>query len=291
MAKTVVGLFNTREEAREVINDLVNHGFSRDSISLMARGEDKETWTRSDTGEEREGGTLEGAATGAAIGGGIGLVVGLASLAIPGVGPIIAAGPLATALAGLGVGAAAGGLIGALTNIGVPKEHADYYAEGVRRGGTLVTVSADDRTADRGAEIMRRHGAVDIDEHAAEWRKAGWAGRFDETAQPYTEDELARQARGYPTETTGVGGRPATRTTATGTTGRVTSTTPTFTEDPVAYVDNWATNRKYEGRDWNSVENDFRTDWERNRPGTWERFKDRVRAEWEKRTYASSRRR
>ncbi|RPJ53042.1 MAG: hypothetical protein EHM23_31730 [Acidobacteria bacterium] len=286
MAKTVVGLFNTREEAREVINDLVNSGFSRESISLMARGEDRETWTSGDAGEEREGGTLEGAATGAAIGGGIGLVVGLASLAIPGVGPIIAAGPLATALAGLGIGAAAGGLIGALTNIGVPKEHADYYAEGVRRGGTLVTVTADDRTADRGAEIMRRHGAADIDERAADWKKTGWAGRFDETAQPYTEEELARFRTAYPTETTGVGGRSTTRQT-----GRTTGTTPTFTEDPVAYVNNWATNKRYEGRDWSSVESDFRTDWERNRPGTWERFKDTIRAEWEKRTYASSRRR
>ncbi len=286
MAKTVVGLFNTREEAREVINDLVNSGFSRDSISLMARGKDKDTWTRGDTGEEREGGTLEGAATGAAIGGGIGLVVGLASLAIPGVGPIIAAGPLATALAGLGVGAAAGGLIGALTNIGVPKEHADYYAEGVRRGGTLVTVTADDRTANRGAEIMRRHGAVDIDERAADWRKTGWGGRFDETAQPYTEEELARQRTAYPSETTGVAGRTTTRPT-----GRMTSTTPAFTDDPVAYVNNWATSKKHEGRDWASVENDFRTDWERNRPGTWERFKESIRAEWEKRTYASSRRR
>lgn len=286
MAKTIVGLFNTREEAREVIRDLVNNGFSRDSISLMARGEDKETWTRGDTGEE-EGGTLEGAATGAAIGGGIGLVVGLAALAIPGVGPIIAAGPLATALTGLGVGAAAGGLIGALTNIGVPKEHADYYAEGVRRGATLVTVTADDRIADRGAEIMRRHGAADIDERAADWRKTGWGGRFDETAGPYTEEDVTSGRRAYPTETTGVGG---TRTT-TRQTARTTGTTPTFTEDPVAYVNNWATNKKYEGRDWNSVENDFRTDWERNRPGTWERFKESIRAEWEKRTYASSRRR
>ncbi|RPI21682.1 MAG: hypothetical protein EHM61_24175 [Acidobacteria bacterium] len=281
MAKTIVGLFNTREEAREVINELVNNGFSRESVSLMTRGEDKESWTTESTGDrDREGGTLEGAATGAAIGGGIGLVVGLVSLAIPGVGPIIAAGPLATALTGLGVGAAAGGLIGALANIGVPKEHADYYAEGVRRGGVLVTVSADDRKADRGAEIMRRYGAVDIDERATTWKKSGWTGRFDETAGPYADEDITRERGAYPTEGAHVRSSGARRTTVTG-------AQPTFTDDPVRYVDNWVTNSRYEGRDWTFVENDFRTDWERNRPGTWDRFKDKIRAEWERRVYAS----
>jgi hypothetical protein len=191
MAKTVVGLMNTREEAHQVVNDLVNMGLSRDSISLMAR-EDKRGEGRT-TGRERSesGDVAKGAGTGAAIGGGAGLLVGLAAFAIPGIGPVIAAGPLATALAGLGVGAAAGGIIGALVNVGVPESDAEYYAEGVRRGGTLITVSADERQADRAADVMRRHGAVDIEERVEHWRGSGWS-RFDEKADPLTDEEIAR---------------------------------------------------------------------------------------------------
>jgi hypothetical protein len=197
MAKTVVGLMNTREEAHRVVNDLVNMGFNRDSISLMARDEahgEGRTTTGTTTGKERteSGDVARGAGTGAAIGGGAGLLVGLAAFAIPGIGPVIAAGPLATALAGLGVGAAAGGIIGALANVGVPERDAEYYAEGVRRGGTLVTVSAEDRDADRAAEVMRRHGAADIDERVEHWRSSGWS-RFDEKADPMTEEEIARE--------------------------------------------------------------------------------------------------
>jgi hypothetical protein len=193
MAKTVVGLMNTREEADQVVRDLVNMGFNRDSISLVARDTDKRGEGRTAGRERSESGDVaKGAGTGAAIGGGAGLLVGLAAFAIPGVGPIIAAGPIATALAGLGVGAAAGGIIGALVNIGVPEEDAQYYAEGVRRGGILVTVSGDEREADRAAEVMRRHGAVDIDERVEHWRSSGWS-RFDEKADPLTEEEIARE--------------------------------------------------------------------------------------------------
>ena len=72
---------------------------------------------------------------------------------------------LGTALAGAGIGAAAGGLVGALAGIGVPEEHAEYYAEGVRRGGTLITVHADDASAPDAARIMQQAGAIDA--HAA----------------------------------------------------------------------------------------------------------------------------
>jgi uncharacterized protein (TIGR02271 family) len=117
---------------------------------------------------------MKGAGTGAAIGGGLGLVAGLASLAIPGFGPVIAAGPIASALAGAGIGAAAGGMIGALTHVGVPEHEAEYYAEGVRRGGVLVTVRAEDDRADDVADIMENHGAQDVEERAAEWQSSGW---------------------------------------------------------------------------------------------------------------------
>jgi hypothetical protein len=194
MAKTVVGLFDSFTAAQNVVQELVNAGFPRNDISLLAsdrRGE----YARAVGGTESAAG--EGAAAGA-VGGGVmggvlGLLVGLGALAIPGIGPVIAAGPLAaalgtagaTAVAGAGIGAATGGLIGALVGAGIPEEDASFYAEGVRRGGTLVLVKTSDDMANRAYDIMQLAGAVDVDKRGAEWRAGGWT-RFDENAEPYT---------------------------------------------------------------------------------------------------------
>ncbi len=170
-AKTVVGYFSDMSYAEAVIQDLERSGIAKDQISIVAGNESgkyKDYATREGTG-----GAGAGAGTGAAIGGGLGLIAGLAALAIPGIGPIIAGGAIATALTGVGIGAAAGGLIGGLTNMGVPHEDAESYAEGVKRGGVLVTVRADDdETAERAADIMDDHGAEDINQRAAEWKNS-----------------------------------------------------------------------------------------------------------------------
>ena len=133
-----------------------------------------------------------GAVTGGVVGGAAGLAASLMGLAIPGIGPIIAAGPIVSLLTGAGVGAVAGGLIGGLTDMGVSRADAEYYAEAVRRGGALVTVRADDARAERAAEIMRSHGAIDIERRVERWRQGGWSG-YDEKAQPYTPADLARE--------------------------------------------------------------------------------------------------
>ena len=202
MSKTVVGLFNNMAEAQNVVRDLTAAGIERDDIGFMAN-EKQVVPTDADSteGSNVASGALAGAGTGAAIGGVAGLALALAPLAIPGIGPIVAAGPIAAALTGAGLGAVAGGLIGGLTRLGVPEEHAHYYAEGVRRGGILVTVDADDqREADAAVAILRRHGAVDIDERATQWRNQGWTGRFEagattastesERTIPVAEEEL-----------------------------------------------------------------------------------------------------
>jgi len=179
MAKTVIGLMDTPEEAQNVVRDLMDSGFSKNDIGLMASGQGNETAGGSigESGGEMASGALKGAGTGAALGGVAGLLVGIAAIPIPGIGPIIAAGPIAAALAGAGVGAVAGGGIGALTNMGVPENEVHYYAEGVRRGGALVTVTVDnDDMADKAAETMRMYGAIDIDERAEQWRSSGWSG-------------------------------------------------------------------------------------------------------------------
>ena len=187
MSKTVIGLFNNMNEAQDVIRDLVSSGFHRDDIGFMAN-EKQSVPSDADTsadGGRAASGALAGAGTGAAIGGVAGLALALAPLAIPGVGPIIAAGPIAAALTGAGIGAVAGGLIGGLTRLGVSEDDAHYYAEGVRRGGILVTVSAaNEHDADNAVGILKRHGAVDIDERATAWKKQGWKGRFDADAAP-----------------------------------------------------------------------------------------------------------
>ena len=119
-------------------------------------------------------GAAAGAGTGAVIGGTIGVLTGAAGFFIPGLGAVLGMGPmLATILGGAGIGAVAGGLTGALTNAGVPDVDAGHYAEGVRRGGTLVTVvAADDTAAGRAADLLDDAGAYDVNERAATWTEA-----------------------------------------------------------------------------------------------------------------------
>jgi hypothetical protein len=134
-----------------------------------------------------------GAAGGAVVGGLTGLLMGLGAIAIPGIGPVIAAGTLATALgsaaAGTAVGAAAGavtgGVVAALVDMGIPKEDAEFYAEGVKRGGVLVTVQANDMRANTAESIMHRNNAVEVDTQRQTWRSGGW-NRFDDTNYPST---------------------------------------------------------------------------------------------------------
>lgn len=125
-----------------------------------------------------------GATVGSLIGGGAGLLAGLGLLAIPGLGPVVAAGWLVAAVTGAGIGAAAGGLAGGLTGAGMSEEEAAAYAEGVRRGGTLVTVRAEDGRADQIIAILNEAGSIDLDQRAAGWRAEGWTGGTHASPDP-----------------------------------------------------------------------------------------------------------
>jgi stress response protein YsnF len=194
MAKTIVALYDDLPTAEAVARALVESGIRREDISLMANdasgqqsglgaadSADTNGTSRSAASDTGTGATATGAAIGGAVGGLGGFLVGLGALAIPGIGPVVAAGPLAAALIGAGAGAVAGGLIGALTNIGVPEEEAGLYAEGVRRGGALLALRTDEAEADRAIEVMERFDPVDIDTRASEWRQSGWTGFSGDT--------------------------------------------------------------------------------------------------------------
>jgi uncharacterized membrane protein len=177
--KTVVALFDNFSDAQRVVRELVDEGIDRDRISLIAgdsEGRYAADLDRHRAADRTADDSTEGAATGAVIGGIGGALIGIGALAIPGVGPVVAAGPLIAGLVGAGVGAAVGGLVGALIDAGVPEEQAGYYAEGVRRGSTLVSVETDETMTDRVVGIFSRYHPVNIEERAATWRQSGWTG-------------------------------------------------------------------------------------------------------------------
>jgi hypothetical protein len=161
--KAVFGIAKSVAQAERIANGLKAAGFSGDDISVLFP--DKEG-TR-DFAHEQHTKAPEGAATGAGtggvLGGALGWLVGIGSLAIPGVGPFIAAGPIMAALAGAAVGAAAGGLAGALVGLGIPEYEAKRYEGKIREGNILISVHTDDgNEVKRAKEIFERQGAEDI---------------------------------------------------------------------------------------------------------------------------------
>ena len=210
MVKTIVGTFDDYEAAHGAAEELKAKGFMATDVSILARYVAGANRGGDGTAlAEVSSNAATGAVTGGVLGGAAGLAVSLMGLAIPGIGPIIATGPLVAALAGAGAGAVAGGLIGALTEVGVSAEHAQYYAESLRRGGAVVTVRADESRSDKARAIMGESGAFDIDERVQRWREFGWT-RFDPAAKPYTPEEAERERRLFGTPPHPLSGRPST---------------------------------------------------------------------------------
>lgn len=180
-SRIITRLYDSHADAQQVVTDLETAGIPRDDISVVANNRDDWHRTDNDTGT----GAATGATAGAVIGGGAGLLAGLGALAIPGLGPVVAAGwlvsTLAGAVAGGAAGAATGGIIGSLTNEGVPEREAHVYAEGVRRGGSLVTVRTDDIRAATAERIMDARRPADWTERDRAYRSEGWE-RFDPNA-------------------------------------------------------------------------------------------------------------
>jgi hypothetical protein len=159
----VFGIYQARMQAEEAVDSLIDHGFRAEDISvLMAENAGTKDFAHEKHTKAPEGAT-SGAVAGGVVGGTLGLLVGLGSLAIPGLGPLLAAGPLVAALAGIGGGGAVGGLIGGLVGMGIPEYEAKRYEGMVKEGRILLSVHCDNSEwVGRAKNILSQTGAKDV---------------------------------------------------------------------------------------------------------------------------------
>lgn len=209
---TVTRLFDSHTEALHAVSELEASGISQDKISLVSNNSDN--WHEGhkhptdgplgdhngDGENDIADGAGKGATTGGLLGGGLGVLAGLGMLAIPGLGPVVAAGWLASTAVGAAVGAAAGGatggLLGALKEAGHSDEEANVYSEGVRRGGTLVSVKADPGEESQIEAVLSGKRGFDAAARGDAYRQSGWSA-FDAEAQPYTSEQIAQERARY----------------------------------------------------------------------------------------------
>ena len=189
MTVTISRLYDTYADAQNAVHGLEAAGVPHSDISIVANNSDN--WY----GHDKTDGAGKGAGIGAGVGGAAGLLAGLGLLAIPGLGPVVAAGWLAATAVGAAAGAATGGIVGALTNAGVSKEDAPLFAEGVRRGGTLVSARVPDADRARYEAILGK-SAVNLRDRSTAWQKSGWK-TFDPASKPYGADEVRKERQLY----------------------------------------------------------------------------------------------
>lgn len=177
MVRTLVAVFDDIKEAEATVQELKEAGFPREHVSIVSHRARCSPSVGPLEQLHSEGGS------GAIVGGIAGFSAGVVALAIPGIGPILAAGPLAAGLLGGGLGAAAGAVIARLKEAGVPEADAGCYCEAVRRGGILLSLDVPEEKAELAEEIIGHHRLVDIEDCTQEWQKTGWKG-FDPNAEP-----------------------------------------------------------------------------------------------------------
>ena len=170
MTQTIAGFFKTRSEGEAAYRQLIAGGFTPSEVSFVAA--DTKSQDIPKIGPIEETGSSSEMARDASVGSVIGLAAGLVALVIPGIGPLLAIGPLAAAMGGLTAGAAAGGIIGLLKDQGVSEDEAKFYAEGVKHGGALVTVyGASAENEKKARQIMKDRGALETEELGAGRRR------------------------------------------------------------------------------------------------------------------------
>lgn len=292
----VFGIYVHRSNAEGGVAELQSNGFRTEDISLLL----PENLGTKDLGTEKSTKAPEGAAvgagTGAVIGGALGLLAGIGALAIPGLGPFIAAGPIMATLAGVGAGGVVGGLAGALVGMGVPEYEAKRYEGRMKNGGILMSVHCDNSDwTKRAKDILERTGAEDISstgEASADFAKSDRPMLRPDTAGGTTLAD----------ETVYVAESPAPRTTTVG--GTALSSAPNYLDDfrehyRTTYSDSgvpydeyspayeygyrMGSDPRYRGRTFDEVEPQLRRDYETSHPGSaWERLKESVRYGWDR---------
>lgn len=177
--RRITAFFNTYDEAAKAVQRLEAAHIPDFEISLVSNNTDNVSAHHATRTLDEEAASHEftgaGAAAGTIAGGGAGLLAGLGTVAVPGLGPVIAAGWLVSTLIGAGAGAAVGGLMGALADSGLSDDQAQAYVDGVRRGGTLVTVGVNEAEIERVVQILDDEGRIEPGTHEPDWRSEGAA--------------------------------------------------------------------------------------------------------------------
>lgn len=159
----VFGIYATPATAESAVDHLLSIGFMNPAISVLLPDDESTRAFAHEKNTKAPEGTVTGVTTGGVVGGTLGLLAGIGALAIPGVGPLIAAGPIMGALAGLGVGGTVGGIVGALVGMGIPEYEAKRFEGAVKDGGTLLSVHCDtSEEVTKAKEGLRSTGAKDI---------------------------------------------------------------------------------------------------------------------------------
>jgi hypothetical protein len=160
---SVFGIYTSGEHAERAVDSIIAAGFPSSDISVLLPDSRSTREFAHEKDTKAPEGTAAGATTGGVIGGTLGVLAGVGALAIPGVGPFIAAGPIMAGLAGLGVGGVVGGLVGALVGMGIPEYEAKRYEGRVKGGGTLLSVHCDtSEEVSRAKDLLKATGAEDI---------------------------------------------------------------------------------------------------------------------------------
>jgi hypothetical protein len=274
---TVVGLFDDFGMAQKVVDDLVKRGFHRDEISLVANANASEyaryfhpDGEAAASDHERPLTASEGAGVGATVGAVTGIVVGLASFVIPGIGPVIGAGPLIAGLTGGAVGvlagAATGGVAAGLIEAGVPHEEAALYEESIRRGGTLVAVQSPETAVGTVQNVMRDFHAVNVIQRQAEWQTDGDG-----------DAAVSYPVGGTTFETFDADFRKHFNTQYPDSEYNYNQMVPFY-----RYGYDLATDPRYSSATWDEVETEIKPRWKELNPnGNWDNFRDAVRYGWD----------
>jgi hypothetical protein len=181
----VYGIYATPGTAEAAVDHLLARGFTNSSISVLLPDNESTRAFAHEKSTKAPEGTATGATTGGVVGGTLGLLAGIGALAIPGVGPLIAAGPIMATLAGAGVGGAVGGLLGALVGMGIPEYEAKRYEGAVKDGGVLLSVHCDtSEQIDVAKDAVKKSGASDIS-------SSGEAGSSSRTDAHATHGDLS----------------------------------------------------------------------------------------------------